>query len=181
MAPGSDPQHGSVEPFFVELGEPSLKASFIRGSDLLADNPTVNVFRPTTHERRHAESWRHARLRIALAALLLTGLAPLSAWAGDSRDHERARAAVQAGQVLPLPTLLERLRLTHPGQVLELELERDDGRWIYEVKLLQANGQLLKLEVDAATAQVLEVKRKDGRIAERDSGRQVTPSKEFPK
>ena len=80
-----------------------------------------------------------------------------------------------------MPILLERLRRTHPGQVLELELERDDGRWIYEVKLLQANGQLLKLEVDAATAQVLEVKRKYGRKAERDSSRQVTTSKESPK
>ena len=81
---------------------------------------------------------------------------------------------MEAGQVLPLPTLLERLRRTHPGQVLELELERDDGRWIYEIKLLQANGQLLKLEVDAATAQVLQVKRKDD---ERQSAtrRQVTP------
>ena len=138
MAPGSDPQHGSVEPFFVGLREPTLKGSFIRGSDSLADNPAVNVFRPTTHDRRHAESWRHAGLRIALAALLLTGLAQPSAWASDSRDHERARSAVQAGQVLPL-------------------------------------------EVDAATAQVLEVKRKYGRKAERDSSRQVTPSKESPK
>ena len=117
---------------------------------------------------------------------MLAGLAQPSAWGSDSRDHERARAAVEAGQVLPLPTLLERLRRTHPGQVLELELEREDGRWIYEVKLLQANGQLLKLDVDAATAQVLQVKRKDvgkdvgkdGRKAERDPGRQATPSKE---
>jgi hypothetical protein len=174
-----------VEPFFVELREPTLKGSFIRGSDSRADNPAVNVFRPTAHDRCHAESWRHARPRIVLAALLLIGLAQPSAWASDSHDHERARAAVEAGQVLPLPTLLERLRRTHPGQVLELELERDDGRWIYEVKLLQANGQLLKLEVDAATAQVLQVKRKDGhrdeRAAERDPGRQVTPSKEPPK
>ena len=168
-----------MEPFFVELHEPTLKGSFIRGSDSLADNPAVQVLRPITH------SGRHARLRIALTSLLLIGLAQPSAWGSDSRDHERARAAVEAGQVLPLPTLLERLRRTHPGQVLELELERDDGRWIYEVKLLQANGQLLKLDVDAATAQVLQVKRKDvgkeGRKVEGDPGRQVTPSKESPK
>ena len=41
-----------------------------------------------------------------------------------------------------------------------VELEREGGRWIYEVKLLQAGGQLLKLDVDAATAQVLAVKRR---------------------
>jgi uncharacterized membrane protein YkoI len=178
-APGIDPQHGSVEPFFVGLREPTLKGSFIRGSDSLADNPAVNSHRPVSR------SGRRARLKIALTSLLLIGLAQPSAWGSDSRDHERARAAVEAGHVLPLPTLLERLRRTHPGQVLELELERDDGRWIYEIKLLQANGQLLKLDVDAATAQVLQVKRKDGGKdgpkAERDAGRQVTPSKEPPK
>jgi len=174
-----------MEPFFVELREPTLNGSFIRGSDSLADNLAVNVLRPTTHDRSHAKAWRHARSGVALASLMLVGLAQPSAWGSDSRDHERARAAVEAGQVLPLPTLLERLRRTHPGQVLELELERDDGRWIYEIKLLQANGQLLKLDVDAATAQVLQVKRKDsgkeGRKAERDPVRQVTPSKEPPK
>jgi len=116
-----------------------------------------------------------------LASLVLTGLVQPPAWGSDSRDHERARAAVEAGQVLPLATLLERLRRTHPGQVLELELERDDGRWIYEVKLLQANGQLLKLDIDAATAQVLQVRRKSGRRADRASGDELMPAKEPPK
>lgn len=168
-----------MEPFFFADREPTLKGSFIRGSDSLADNPVVNVFRRPAHNRHrgHAELWWRARLRPALTALLLTGLAQPFAWASESRDHEKARTAVEAGQVLPLPTLLERLRRTHPGQVLELELERDAGRWIYEVKLLQANGQLLKLEVDAATAQVLQVKQK----AERDPGLKVAPSKEPPK
>lgn len=95
-----------------------------------------------------------------LAALLLCLLLQPVALASKDGDQDRARAALQAGEVLPLPRLLERLQLTHPGQVLELELERDDGRWIYEVKLLQAGGRLLKLEVDARTAEVLRVKGK---------------------
>lgn len=88
-------------------------------------------------------------------------LAAASAFAGDKSDHDRARAAVESGAVLPLPVLLDRLARSHPGQVLELELEQDDGRWIYEVKLLQADGSLLKLDVDARSAQVLKLKRKD--------------------
>lgn len=73
-------------------------------------------------------------------------------------DQDRARAAVQAGKVLPLKTLLERLEREHPGQVLEVELEQDDGRWIYEIKLLQPGGRLVKLEVDAASGAVLQRK-----------------------
>jgi hypothetical protein len=146
-----------MEPFFAAGPEPTLKGSFIRGSDWLADNSPVNVLAPSLHRQRWpALPWQ----RRLLALSLLSGLALPAAWGSEKLDHEKARAAVEAGQVLPLPTLLERLRRTHPGQVLELELERDDGRWIYEVKLLQANGQLLKLEVDAATAQVLQVKRR---------------------
>ncbi len=129
--------------------EPMLKAPFIRRSGGSADNRRMKPLRSIA----------------ALAALLLcVGISPF-ARGGDHDDHERARAAVQAGEVLPLPALLERLHRSFPGQVLDLELEHEQGRWIYEIKLLQPDGQLLKLEVDARTAQVLQVKRKDDRKA----------------
>lgn len=96
---------------------------------------------------------------IGLAGLLLT----LPAQAHGDDDHERARAALRAGEVLPLATLLERLQRSHPGRVLEVELERDDGRWVYEVKLLQADGQLLKLALDARNGELLSQRRKGGR------------------
>ena len=108
------------------------------------------------HTRR---PWRAART--TLAAALLFGALGLPAWASDrdrDRDHERARQAVQGGQVLPLRTVLERLEREQPGQVLEVELEQDDGVWIYEVKLLRAGGQLVKLKLDARTAALLESK-----------------------
>lgn len=87
---------------------------------------------------------------LVLAAVLSTG-----ALARDRGDHERAREAVVAGQILPLRTVLERLEREQTGQVLEIELESEDRRWIYEVKLLQPGGQLLKLEVDAGTGEVI--------------------------
>ena len=74
----------------------------------------------------------------------------------DDKDHELARRALQAGEVLPLRTLLERLAATHPGEVLEVELERDDGRWIYELKLLQPGGELRKLKLDARSGELLQ-------------------------
>ena len=36
-----------------------------------------------------------------------------------------------------------------------MELEREDGRWVYELKLLQNDGRLLKLAVDARDGLVL--------------------------
>ena len=91
---------------------------------------------------------------LRLSVLWLAAVLALAPAHADS-DHDRARAAVQAGQVLPLKTVLERLERDHPGQVLEVELEQEDGRWVYEVRLLQAGGRLLKLELDAASGDVL--------------------------
>lgn len=101
---------------------------------------------------------------VCAAALVAVGQ---GARASDQRDHERARAAVQAGQVLPLPVLLQQLQQTHPGQVLELELEREHGRWLYEIKLLHSDGRLLKLGVDGATGKVLRSRGKEGDVRDR--------------
>jgi uncharacterized membrane protein YkoI len=90
---------------------------------------------------------------LSTGVLALALLAGPVAWA-DS-DHDRARAALVAGEVLPLPTLLERVGRQHPGHVLEVELERDKDRWVYELKLLQPGGSVLKLDVDARDATVL--------------------------
>ncbi|WOB10648.1 PepSY domain-containing protein [Piscinibacter gummiphilus] len=92
---------------------------------------------------------------VALVGALLPGAPALA-----GGDHDRARAAVQAGEVLPLKTVLERVARSHPGEVLEVELEQEDGRWVYEIRLLQPGGRLVKLEVDAATAEVLRSKRR---------------------
>lgn len=95
-----------------------------------------------------------------LVALTLWGGAPVIALAGDHGDHELARQAVESGQILPLREVLDRLERSYPGKVLAVELERDDGIWIYEIKLLQANGGLLKLKLNAKTADMLKVKPK---------------------
>ena len=144
------------------LLEPSLKALFIGRSESAADNGAVftSALPPLS---RSLQRQRAAR-RVAAALALLTAACLLPAQAKErereSGDHDRARSAVESGAVLPLPALLEKLQRTHPGRVLELELERDDGQWIYEVKLLHANGQLLKIKLDAATGALLQVKQR---------------------
>ncbi len=93
-------------------------------------------------------------LSVLIALPLLLALPPVAVADGE-RDHDRARAALRAGEVLPLATILERVARQHPGQVLEVELEREHGRWVYELKLLRNSGALVKLEVDARDGSVL--------------------------
>ena len=122
---------------------------------------------------RRAAGRRQARRSAAGAAVLawavagaLAAVAPAPAQAGRG-DHDRAREAVAAGELLPLHVLLERVSKTWPGQVLEVELEREGGTWVVELKLLRPDGRLVELEVDGGTARVLRVS-EDGRRRSRD-------------
>ena len=44
-----------------------------------------------------------------------------------------------------------------PGEVTEVELEREDGKQIYEIEILASNGMEMEVEIDAETGDVLEV------------------------
>ncbi|HAY27611.1 MAG TPA: hypothetical protein DIT03_15625 [Candidatus Accumulibacter sp.] len=101
---------------------------------------------------------------VAGAALLLA-LGAGAAAAGDGRsedhDHDRARQALEAGEILPLRTILDRLEREYPGQVMEVELERKDGRWVYEIKLLRRGGALSKLQVDARDGSLIGLRQRE--------------------
>ena len=84
-------------------------------------------------------------------------------WNAAEARAEQQRKDAQAKAEADAKAELERLERDHPGQVLEVELERDDGRWVYEVKLLQAGGRLVKLEVDAGSGEVIRRRERDGR------------------
>ena len=44
-----------------------------------------------------------------------------------------------------------------PGTVQETELEREDGKQVYEIEILTADGREMEVEIDAETGTVLEV------------------------
>ena len=88
-----------------------------------------------------------------LAGILLD---PTAGARAADHDQERARRALEAGEILPLDAILAEVRQRYPGTVVELELTPEDGRWVYEVEVLAADGRLLKLRIDAKSKQVLQ-------------------------
>lgn len=78
-----------------------------------------------------------------------------SVHAEEPGDHDRARRALEAGEVLPLKTVLEKVSLDTPGQVMEVEMERKGARWVYEIKILRPGGALVKLVVDAGDGTIV--------------------------
>lgn len=66
-------------------------------------------------------------------------------------DHDRARSAVEREEILPLSKILGDVRKRFGGRVIKLDLESDDGHYVYELKLITPEGRIIELEVDAAT------------------------------
>ena len=93
-------------------------------------------------------------------ALSLCILLPVSA-RGDDDDYIIASEAVARGEILPLDSILDRVAAVQAGQILEIALEADDGRWLYEVELIDAHGRIMELELDARTGAVLSLERDD--------------------
>ena len=145
------------------LPERRVKGLFIGRSDTARDNAPMFFSYPCASAGGHGKRWR-----LAACALCAAALAMPPAGASDKDDHDRARQAVQAGQVLPLPAVLDRLQREVPGQVLEVELEQERDRWIYEVKLLTPAGQLTKVKLDARTGGVLRIKPRDDQRLRRE-------------
>ncbi|MGD2083254.1 MAG: PepSY domain-containing protein [Chromatiales bacterium] len=86
---------------------------------------------------------------LLLALLALPALPALA-------DHDEARRLLDSGEILPLETVLERARRHTPGDILDVELDEEHGRHIYEILLLDAGGRVWELELDAATGELIE-------------------------
>ena len=98
-----------------------------------------------------------------LAAFLVAALAVGAAAPASASDHDRARRAVEEGRVLPLKDILARAQGAYPGQVIEAELEDEGGMVVYEIKMLTADGRVVKLSYNAATGELLKTRARGGR------------------
>ena len=92
-------------------------------------------------------------LILFLVPVLALTAAPVLA---DREDHDRARKALERGEILPLSRILDIARADSDGRVIEVDLDRDDGRWVYELDLLTRDGRLLELEIVAASGRIIE-------------------------
>lgn len=68
-------------------------------------------------------------------------------------DHEGARQAYQQGKIRSLGNLLIGLRPQLEGEVIEVDLKREDSIYIYELKILTPTGRVIEMDVNAATGE----------------------------
>lgn len=96
-------------------------------------------------------------MRACLLAVALAMTGSAAGVAGDL-DHERARAALRAGEVMPLRQVLGIVHDQFRGDMVEAELERKGPFWVYEITVLTPGGTVLKLYYDAAQGDLLRAK-----------------------
>ncbi|ALQ04763.1 PepSY domain-containing protein [Pseudomonas brassicacearum] len=97
----------------------------------------------------------HSRWALALLALL----AFCSLAVARDLDQDEALQLRQQGVILPLEQLLQQALDLHPGaKLLEAELEEKHGVYIYEVELLDTEGVVRELDLEAATGRLLKDK-----------------------
>ena len=72
-------------------------------------------------------------------------------------EHNRARDAVRAGQIVPLRAIAQKVRGQYGGKIIDVRLNRSGNprNWRYAVKVLQPDGRVLIVSVRASDAQIL--------------------------
>ena len=101
-------------------------------------------------------------LAMVLAVTALTAATPRLAHARDQDEQRRdeVRRAVETGEILSLADILSALRGKLPGEVAGVEIEHEDGRWRYEFRVVDGQGRLFEVYVDARSGEIERIKEK---------------------
>ena len=99
----------------------------------------------------------NTRLPIALltAAALSKGIA--LTFAEDAVTPDVAEL-LRSGELLSQEAIIKRATEQHPGKVTEVELERKDGRYVYEIDIVGENGTKTEFSLDAKSGETLSSK-----------------------
>lgn len=86
--------------------------------------------------------------------------AGLGAGAAQAQDFFDFLTPPQGETLQPMETVLAEARAAVPGHVMEIELERKRGVWVYEVEVLpQSGGRKMALVFDARTGALLSLRK----------------------
>lgn len=106
------------------------------------------------------------RLRrdLTMVALVVALVAAASQLA-DARDQDElrrdeVRRAVETGQIRSLADILKAVREKLPGEVAGVEIDRKDGRWRYEFRVVDGQGRLFEVYIDARSGEIERIKEK---------------------
>lgn len=76
-------------------------------------------------------------------------------WASDEIDQNAARALRIKGEILPLEEVLKTARKAGLVDILEIELEKENGKLVYEIEALTEKNRVTEIIIDARSGNIL--------------------------
>lgn len=68
-------------------------------------------------------------------------------------DHLKAKRLHEAGDIVAAEQILAKVKQSHSGRVIEVELHEVDGRYLYEIELVDGKGEVRVFYFDAKTGE----------------------------
>jgi uncharacterized membrane protein YkoI len=93
--------------------------------------------------------------------LLATALVAVAVPVYADRSHDDAKRLQESGDILPLERIIEEARIHYPGRIIETELERKKGRYVYEIEIVDEQGVVRQLKYDARDGTLIKLSEKD--------------------
>lgn len=95
------------------------------------------------------------RGRVAVLGLVAALVFGAAVAGDDEAEQDRVRDLVESGEILALDEVVDSATARFPGRLIEVELEHERGRLVYELDLLTDEGEYIEVLVDAKTGEVL--------------------------
>ena len=93
--------------------------------------------------------------KYSLLIIIFSLFFPCISAAESKKDYTEIMLLSDSGAIQPLKVILEELSEHSIRRILEIELEQDNDRYIYEIEYLNDKGMVLEIKVDAVTAEEL--------------------------
>jgi len=93
---------------------------------------------------------------LAVATVFIAVAMAMSQAIADD-DLELARQLRNTESILPLSQILKEIEASYPGTLLDVNLEYEDLKLIYEIEILDSKHVVQEIKVDATTGKILTV------------------------
>lgn len=91
-------------------------------------------------------------LHLLLISVFILSLCSLASLA---EGHDKVQLLVKSGKIQPLEIILQRLYKIEKCHILEVELEQNKNRLVYEIELVNEDGIVKKYIIDAKSGELI--------------------------